>query len=185
MMRTVVDWTARVISWLVILSVGGLLLVCLVIPRIGGAEPYTILTGSMQPKMPPGTLVVVKPVDPQDISIGNVITYQLVSGEPTVVTHRVVGVGANGKGESVFITQGDANNTPDARQVTEVQVKGRLWYAVPYAGYVNTLINGKERQVTMIAIVSGLLLYAGFMFTSAVTDRLRPSRGGVRRAGGA
>lgn len=182
MMRTVVDWTTRVISWLVILSVGGLLLVGLVIPRAGGAQSYTILTGSMQPKMPPGTLVVVKPVDPQDISIGNVITYQLVSGEPAVVTHRVVGVGANGKSESVFITQGDANNTADALQVTEAQVMGRLWYAMPYVGHVNNLINGKERQVTMIVIVSGLLLYAGYMFTSSVADRVRPNRGGARRA---
>lgn len=180
-MRNVLGWITRIVSWLVILTVGALLLVCLVIPRLGGATPYTILTGSMQPKMPPGTLVVSKPVDPQDITTGMVVTYQLKSGEPTVVTHRVVGVGANGKRESVFITQGDANNTPDAKPVTEVQVRGRLWYAVPYAGYVNTYMNGKERQLGMIVIVSGLLLYAAFQFTSAMTERYRPKRG-ARRA---
>ncbi len=61
-------------------------------PRLGGATPYTVLTSSMEPEYPPGTLVVVRPVPIEEIGIGDVITYQLESGEPTVVTHRVVGL---------------------------------------------------------------------------------------------
>lgn len=181
-MSNALGWITRVIAWLVILGVGSLLLVCVVVPRAAGAEPYTILTGSMQPDRPPGTLVVVKPVDPQEISTGDVITYQLESGKPTVVTHRVVGVGANGKGESVFITQGDANDTADPVQVNQVQVKGRLWYTVPFAGRINNVVNGKERQVAMIAVVSGLFLYAAYQFTSALTERRRTRRGDARIA---
>ena len=49
------------------------------------------LTSSMEPGLPPGTLVIVKPIDPVDVRIGTVITYQLESGKPTVVTHRDCG----------------------------------------------------------------------------------------------
>ena len=68
----------------------------------------------MKPSMPPGTLVVVRPTPVDEIGIGSVITYQVESGEPTVVTHRVVAQGIGATGEPVFRTQGDANDVPDA-----------------------------------------------------------------------
>ncbi len=164
-------WLSQVVAWLVILAVALAITVAVLVPRLGGATPYTILTGSMRPNMPPGTLVVIKEAPVEDIGIGTVITYQLNSGEPTVVTHRVVSLGFDGKGKRVFTTQGDANNAPDAKQVLPVQVKGKLWYKVPYLGYVNNAITGKERHITMIIVVSGLLLYAAYMFTSAFRGR--------------
>ena len=60
--------------------VGATLLVALVVPRLAGATPYVVLTGSMQPKMPPGTLVVARPVDPMSIAPGDVVTYQIQLG---------------------------------------------------------------------------------------------------------
>ncbi len=164
-------WFGQVVAWLVILSVAAMVTAGVLIPRLGGATPYTILTGSMRPDMPPGTLAVVKPTSAEDIRAGDVITYQLESGKPAVVTHRVVSVGFNGKSERVFRTQGDANNVADAKPVMGVQVKGKLWYSVPYLGHVNNAITGKERSLTMIIVVSGLLLYASYMFTTALRDR--------------
>lgn len=173
--KGLVGWIIQVFAWLVILSVAIAVTVAVLIPRISGATPYTILTGSMQPSIPPGTLVVMKPVPVEEIGLGTVVTYQLKSGEPTVVTRRVVSTGMNGKGERVFRTQGDANNAADAKPVRPVQIKGALWYKVPYLGYVNKYITGKERHITMIIVVSGLLLYAAFMFTSAMRDRVKKS----------
>lgn len=172
----IVGWLGWILGWLVILAFTAVIVVTVLVPRIGGATPYTILTGSMRPHMPPGTLAVIQPVPIDQIGVGTVITYQLESGEPTVVTHRVVSDGINGKGERVFRTQGDANNAVDAKPVLPVQIKGRLWYAVPYLGYVNSFITGKERQITMAVVVSGLLLYATFMFGGALRDRRRRRR---------
>lgn len=174
--RGAVGWLGQVVAWLVILTIACVISVAVLIPRIGGATPYTILTGSMRPSMPPGTLVVIKPAPVDGIGVGTVVTYQLRSGNPTVVTHRVISAGINGKGERVFRTQGDANNVADELPVSPVQIKGKLWYKVPYLGYVNTFITGKERRITTIVIVSGLLLYAAFMFTSALRDRFGKSR---------
>lgn len=164
---------SAVAAWMFVLVVTAALGAAVLVPRISGSAPYTILTGSMRPHLPPGTLVVVKPLDVDDIAVGDVITYQLASGQPAVVTHRVVATSVNLKGERTLRTQGDTNNIADAEPVREVQIKGKLWYSIPYLGYVNKYITGKERHITMIVVVSFLLLYAAYMFTSAGHGRLR------------
>src|SRR6185437_14360383 len=80
----------------VCLSFGLLALIALIavlviaLPMLTKSTPYTVLTGSMTPNYPAGTLVIVKPTDVQQIHIGDVITYQLESNQPAVVTHRVI-----------------------------------------------------------------------------------------------
>ena len=146
-----------------------------IVPAATRSTPYTILTSSMEPGLPPGTLVIVKPIDPQDIRIGTIVTYQLDSGEQAVVTHRVIEIqGPNlPGGDSSFITKGDANSAPDAKPVLPVQVRGAVWYSVPWIGWVNNVVNGDMRAI-VIPIVAGLLfLYAGWMI---VSNRLEARR---------
>lgn len=169
----VTGWFGQLLSWLVILGIGAVVTVSVLIPRVAGATPYTILTGSMRPQMPPGTMVVVKPEPADRIGIGDVVTYQLKSGEPTVVTHRVVSVGINGKGERIFTTQGDANDVADEAPVRPVQIKGVRWYFIPYLGYLTSQITGSQRQIILYGVVSVLFLYAAYMFTSDIRDRRR------------
>lgn len=170
-----VGWIGQVIAWFVISVVVAMLAICVLIPRIGGATPYTILTGSMRPTLPPGTLVVSKPTSVDDINIGDVITFQIESGKPTVATHRVIGRIADREGNPEFLTKGDANNSPDAEPVSAVQIKGKTWYEVPHLGRVNILIDNAQRHLISVLIISGLLIYAGFMFTSSIRERITRS----------
>lgn len=176
----------RVLVWTVLLALLLVLSVAVLLPRLAGATPYTVLTGSMQPDYPAGTLVVVKPVEMEDIAVGDVITYQLESGRSTMVTHRVVSVGSSlgASGERVLRTQGDANGVADQQVIREVQVQGRLWYAVPYLGHVNTWVTSSTRQVVTIGVAAALLAYAGFMFGSTIIDRRRnqPEKRGAHDA---
>ncbi|MCX6401332.1 MAG: signal peptidase I [Propionibacteriales bacterium] len=171
--RATLGWFGQVIAWLVILGVVVVLAIAVLVPRIAGATPYTVLTGSMQPKYPPGTLVVVKPVEFDEISVGQVITYQLESGKATVVTHRVVGVVNRFDGTTTLVTQGDANQDPDPVPVEEVQVRGKLWYSVPYLGHANSALNGSQRQWAVLGVSALLIGYAAFMFVGAIRDRRR------------
>jgi signal peptidase I len=168
----VVWWLGQTASWLVLFMVAALVLVMIVVPRIAGGTAYTVLTGSMEPGMPPGTLAVVRPADPATLRIGDVVTYQMKSGEPAVVTHRIVGVGATLGGRLSFNTQGDANNVADA-PVRPEQIRGLLWYSVPYLGYVNTALTAKQRGVLLWLAVAALLGYSAFMAVSAVRDKAR------------
>ncbi|GAB4004781.1 signal peptidase I [Nocardioides ultimimeridianus] len=172
-MRTTLGWLGQVFAWLVILGVVVALAVAVFVPRLAGATPYTVLTGSMRPHYPPGTLVVVKPTDTDDLQTGDVATYQITSGEPEVATHRILAVGVNLSGDRVFTFKGDANDAPDPRPVLPVQIKGKLWYAVPYLGYLNNALSGGQRQIAVWVVSALLIGYAAFMFVGAMRDRRR------------
>lgn len=173
----------QVLALLVVALVVGVLALAVVVPRLAGATPYTILTGSMSPGMPPGTLVVVRPVDPGDISTGTVITYQVRSGDPDVVTHRVVSQGMRPDGSTVFRTRGDANDVIDPGWVRPVQVKGERWYAVPHLGRVTNLLTSGQRHGAIVVVSAILLVYAAVMLVGSARD-VRARRRAVDRHGG-
>ena len=147
----------------------------ILIPAVSGSTPMTILTGSMQPTYPPGTLIIVQPIDAENIVIGDPITYQIESGKPEVVTHRVIAISATGS-ELSFTTQGDNNAVPDAAPVLPIQVRGKVWYAVPFIGYVNTIVNGDNRSWIVPLSAVALFAYAGWMFASGIWTAARRRR---------
>ncbi|MET1060115.1 MAG: signal peptidase I [Nocardioides sp.] len=171
--RGVTRWCGQVLAWLVIVVVLGVLAICVLVPRAGGGTPYTVLTSSMEPDFPPGTLVVVRPAAPEDVAVGDVITFQLVSGRPEVATHRVIAITASPEGTPEFVTQGDANPNPDDEVVVPAQLKGELWYAVPELGRVNLLVDNAQRHVLTVLVASGLFAYAGVMVIGSLLDRRR------------
>ena len=170
--RRVLDQVAAALSSFALVSLVLVALAMIVVPLALHATPFTVLTGSMQPTLPPGSLVVSRTVDVDTIEIGDVVTYQLESNRPEVVTHRVVGVGFGSSGERLLVTRGDANTVDDA-PVREVQVRGVLAYHVPYLGHLNTWV-GINRPGWLLKGVAGLLIgYGLVLVTGGVRDRLR------------
>jgi len=163
------------ISWVVLLFLIVVALAVIVIPALTKSTPYTILTSSMEPTYPPGTLVIVKPVAIDDIHIGTVVTYQLESGKSTLVTHRVVAINKPNlpDAEPTFITKGDANDIADEKPVQYVQIRGAVWYSVPYIGWVNNLVNGDQRSRIIPIAACALFVYAGYLFVSSRREKRR------------
>ena len=162
------------------LSAAGLVVLVLglsvIVPKLGGGTAYTVLTGSMRPGMPPGTLVVVRPTPASQIRAGDVVTYQLRSGEPTVVTHRVKSVGVALDGSYRFVVQGDANDAPDINPVIAKQIRGVRWYSVPYLAYPSLMVGGNIREVVVMGAVALLIGYSIASFAGAARDRRRDRR---------
>ena len=156
--------------------------VLIVVPKLAGATPLTVLTNSMAPGLPPGTLIMVRPVEMDDIEVGDIITYQIRSGEPDVITHRVIGIQPVATGEMRLIMQGDNNGAPDELPVRKEQVQGRFWYSVPYAGFVNAWVNGTNRPWILPVIAGLLLAYAAWMILSGIFGRKKKPTG--RRVAG-
>ena len=90
------------------------------IPQVLGGTTLTVLTGSMQPAINPGDIVAVFPVYPSDLRTGDIVTFQPSSGDPTLITHRIVA--ANG---ATFVTRGDANTANDPELIAD-QIQGRV-----------------------------------------------------------
>ena len=154
-------------------------LAAVVVPRVAGATPATILTSSMEPTLPPGTLVVVKPVPVQRIRIGDVMTYQVRSGDPAVVSHRVVAISRSNAGGLTFITKGDNNAEADA-PVIPAQIRGVVWYSVPLLGYVNSALDHSQRSWILPALGALLLSYSVFLIVRGIVASASPQREGAR-----
>lgn len=171
--RQLVWWVRSVGSWLVLLAVLTVVALTVALPTLGGGTAYTVLTPSMRPSLPPGGLVVTRPVQANDLRIGDVVTYQLRSGDPAVVTHRVLALRLTADGQTLAQTKGDFNNAIDPDLVKPEQLRGRLWYSVPFLGYINSTVAGHGRVAIVGLVTVGLLAYAGWMLVSASRDRRR------------
>ncbi|WP_072806235.1 signal peptidase I [Rhodococcoides yunnanense] len=166
-------WISRIGSLLALMIVVAILLAAVVVPKIAGAMPYTVLTSSMEPTYPPGTLIVTKPIDDADLAIGQAVTYQIESGKPDVITHRIIATSIEADGSTVYTTQGDNNSVADPNYVQAGQIRGAVWYSIPYLGYVNNWLTGDRRTLVVGALVGVLVLYALFQFVGAGIERSR------------
>lgn len=165
--------TRGILLGILLAIVCALALFTVVIPFILGASSYTVLTGSMRPALEQGHLIAVRPAPIADLRIGDVVTYQVHSGEPEVVTHRVVAIGVDGTGERILTTQGDANNVADAEPVREVQVRGVLVYAIPWLGWINIWATPSVKSI-VVAVIGVLAI--GWGVVALIGDAVRRRR---------
>lgn len=125
------------------------LAVLLIGPTLMGMKSMAVLSGSMEPNIPVGSIVYVDDVEPSTLQTGDVITYS-ISGS-TMVTHRVVEVDAENRS---IITKGDANEVEDGAPVAFSQVVGKMKLHVPLLGYISIYI----RTPLGIAAACGVLI---------------------------
>lgn len=147
----VLGWSFNLLGILMLLSV---ILTCLplVIPRLLGSEAFGIVSGSMEPNIPIGSLIFTEPVDPNDVLEGEVIAFQ--SGD-AVVAHRVM---RNAIDEQAFVTKGDANPAIDFNSVPYSELIGRVSFHIPYIGRVLMLYASPAGKISAAAVaVSGLI----------------------------
>jgi signal peptidase len=162
------------LGWGLLLLVLGLAAVMIGVPLATGSVPLTVQTNSMAPTYPAGTVVVVRPVEPSAIRIGDAIAFQTVSGRDSIVTHRVIAISSSA-GDRTFSTQGDNSDQPDADTVIPDQVRGAVWYSIPWVGYLTTVV-GANREWIVPALAVGLFLFAGYNFTGGLAGAARKRR---------
>ena len=177
--RSLWQYLALACSAAALLLVLALAAAVVVVPKLAGAIPLTVLTNSMAPGLPPGTLVVVAPVDPADLRIGSVATYQVQSGRPGVITHRIIEISTLSTGERSFVFQGDNNTAADPTPILAEQIQGRVWYSLPLLGFVNTAVSD-ARGWLVPAGAALLFAYCGYMVTTGLVA-VRRSRRAVSR----
>lgn len=124
--------------------------------RLFGLQVFTILSGSMEPKYPVGSLIYVKSVDPSQVEEGDVITFLL--SDTVTATHRVVGIVDQGDGALRFRTKGDANDAEDGSLVHYKNVIGTPVFAIPKLGYAANYIQHPPGLYVAISAGAVLLL---------------------------
>ena len=148
----------------VIHGLGLLVLLALVVPfvvyavpgLIGANASFVVLSGSMEPAISAGDVVVVATSDPATIVAGDVITFSRGSSG-VAVTHRVVDVDTSGA-EPLFYTKGDANDNVDVNPVPASAVIGTVVLTLPLIGYVIQFAGTTFGFVLLVIVPIGLLL---------------------------
>ncbi|MCJ7843678.1 signal peptidase I [Lederbergia sp. NSJ-179] len=172
--KTILKWISNCLSTLFII-----LLVCAVLivisSRAAGGEPSlfgyqlkTVLSGSMEPEMPVGSIIFIQLAEKKEtFKSGDVITFK--TKDDILVTHRIIEVQDSGQR---FITKGDNNNGPDVEPVLAQNVVGKYTgWTIPYLGYALHFVNTKQGAVLML-IIPGLLFLGHAIFTIWRTLRL-------------
>ena len=127
----------------------------LIVPRLAGYEGYVVVSGSMEPNIPTGSVIYSKKTDPALLQTGDVIVFADEARGTTPITHRVV---TNDPSTGTIITKGDANEYADLNPVTYDGVIGKIAAHVPRIGFpvaMFTTVIGK--------IVAALLLLEGWV----------------------
>ncbi len=130
---------------------------------IGAEESYVVLSGSMEPELQPGDVVVVRSVSPAEVQEGDIITFRRDGGGGAgndMVTHRVIEKRTTDDGV-VYRTKGDANEDPDQALVSHSQVIGEVWFHIPFVGRLFFFIKRPLVQGLLIAVPGFLLIIDG------------------------
>ena len=140
-----------------LLGAVGLVGLLVVVPVATNGAALTVLTGSMEPSIPRGSTVLVRPVEPAELRAGDVITFRLREGDDVEVTHRIVAVDDTTVPRS-FITQGDANPRPDPQPVAAGMVRGEVWASIPWVGHLGSLVQSRTGVTTVLVALGVMLL---------------------------
>lgn len=172
-MRRVARAVAGVVQAAVVGVVVLVLLAAVVVPGLTGWVPLTVLSGSMEPAIPAGSQVVVVPLeaaDVADVQLGDVVTFMPLPGDPTLVTHRVVGRAFGSDGSVELTTRGDANDAADEPVLAE-QVRGVVRYHLPYVGRLATLLSGDQKDVGVTVLALALIAFSVVQLVRYVRSR--------------
>ena len=141
-----------------------LLCLALAAPRLAGIKTFVVISGSMEPAIPVGSMVYSKAVDPKTLETGDVIVFYSSNapqgggtGEVIPVTHRVV---LNDTTNGEITTKGDANEKNDISKVTYLNVEGKVIFHIPQLGYVAAPMSSLMGKIAL-----ALIILAGYILT--------------------
>jgi signal peptidase len=127
-------------------------------PMIFGHYVFIVLSGSMEPSIHTGGVVIVKPVEAEEIAVGDTITFSGFAGSKALTTHRVVEVTQDEANGPVFLTKGDANEDPDPNMIPAENVVGKAVGSVPLLGYFMKFVQTKQGLMTFILVPAVLFI---------------------------
>lgn len=159
----------------VVLFVAFILMVCL--QRFSGnrfsffnMRMFTVASGSMEPKYKIGDVLISKETKPEDVKVGDVISYLGASGsfKDKVITHQVVSIEQDSNGKYMFHTQGLTNIVEDPI-VYENQLYGVVVYKMLLLSVVYKIVGTKLGL--FICVVLPLLYIIGSEFLVFMIDK--------------
>lgn len=154
------------------LGLGTGLALAVTAPAALGHKVFTVLSGSMEPTLRTGDLVVDEQIAPLEANVGDVVTFKDPENPARLVTHRVRRMRVSGASVR-FVTKGDRNNAVERWSVPADGLIGRVVYRVPKLGYVTAHAGSRVGLLTLVVVPALLLgaLELKRIWSSADTER--------------
>lgn len=133
-----------------------IILICLplTVPKAMGYQVYSVVSGSMEPSIPTGSLVYITETAPSEVQEGDVIAFYGGADASSVITHRVV---ENRTFMGEFVTKGDANEDADMNPIPYSQFIGSVSLSIPVLGAVAEILTGTAGKAAAVSVI-GLAL---------------------------
>lgn len=145
-------------GWLaVFIALIGIFLLITLFPIKGNYQVKVVLSGSMEPSIRTGSIVVIKPA--KQYAIGDIVVFGQDTRQDIPTTHRIVADRAV-DGVLLFTTKGDANKLPDTTEIRLSDIHGRVALVLPYLGYLLELLRRPLGMIVVIIIPALLLIYS-------------------------
>lgn len=143
-----------VIARITLVTLGGLLLWA-VLPVVVGWQTTVVMSGSMEPRIQTGDVVVTREVPAEQLQPGHVLLVEDPDHDGGLRLHRF----ENTTNEGLLILRGDANAEPDSTSVAPEAVEGVGVLRVPWVGHPAVWINHSH----YLLLASTLLISAGLV----------------------
>lgn len=150
--KKIISWVYSIFLLLIISS--SLVAIFLSSNSYGSYQFKTVLSGSMEPDISVGSLVVVKKTRPNKLKVNDIISF---SANGQVITHRIIFIENTGE----IITKGDANNYEDATY--EKEIIGKVLVSIPKVGYFFRLLQSVSGKIALVSSVLNILLLEHFI----------------------
>jgi signal peptidase len=121
------------------------------VPALAGYHPLIVMSGSMEPKIRTGDLVLVRSIPPLEGRVGDVVTFRNPSHPSRLLTHRVRHIAPAGNAVR-FTTKGDRNGTVEHWTVSRNRLISRVAVRLPAMGYVMFWLNTPLSRIGLIVV---------------------------------
>ena len=149
-MKKTVEYIGFVIATIIIMAA----VLTYIAPHFGWRVD-AVLSGSMEPELKVGSLVVTRPVEPEEIEVGDIITFRQPTVTNGTVSHRVVNIFQNSP--ICFQTKGDANDRPDPIMVPGRNLIGEICLHIPMMGYFTEFLKTPAGFIFGV-VIPGLII---------------------------
>lgn len=147
-----------------------MILLASILPIPGKLEIKIVQSGSMEPTIKTGALVVIKPES--SYKEGDIITFGKDTKKDVPTTHRIIKSRVE-SGVLIYTVKGDANNSPDPKEVRANEIIGKTLFSVPYLGYI---MDFAKQPLGFLLIIGLPALYIVYDEVIKIRDEIRKMR---------
>lgn len=156
-LKSILDFIVNLLFLLVLAAA-----LLLFVPRAMGMNTYAVLSSSMEPTLPVGSIIYTTPYSgTEQMEEMDIIAYEAGT---SLVAHRVLSID---KEKGAAITQGDANKVPDQSPVYMKDVIGQVRFQIPILGYALMMLQ-EDKGRFLIILAAGIVI-----FLAIVSDQLK------------